>query len=166
MAGVIVSGMPSNNSKLTASQARAAARKRTLATLETRRAEEREKLERRLAAEVRVMEANEANIAEFLQADSELAAAEAELRVITERSAKAKATALAAIAERVGSVSGAADLVEISAAKAKTLLREAGLSVGTKKAASSQESTPAPATPDAATDEGRTEPSDPAVMSA
>ncbi|KSU52692.1 hypothetical protein [Gordonia alkanivorans] len=158
--------MPSNNSKLTASQARAAARKRTLATLETRRAEEREKLERRLAAEVRVMEANEANIAEFLQADSELAAAEAELRVITERSAKAKATALAAIAERVGSVSGAADLVEISAAKAKTLLREAGLSVGTKKAASSQESTPAPATPDAATDEGRTEPSDPAVMSA
>ena len=166
MAGVIVSGMPSNNSKLTASQARAAARKRTLATLETRRAEEREKLERRLAAEVRVMEANEANIAEFLQADSELAAAEAELRVITERSAKAKAAALAAIAERVGSVSGAADLVEISAAKAKTLLREAGLSVGTKKAASSQESTPAPATPDAATDEGRTEPSDPAVMSA
>ena len=145
--------MPSNNSKLTASQARAAARKRTLATLETRRAEEREKLERRLAAEVRVMEANEANIAEFLQADSELAAAEAELRVITERSAKAKATALAAIAERVGSVSGAADLVEISAAKAKTLLREAGLSVGTKKATStSQESTPAPATPDAATD--------------
>ena len=166
MAGVIVSGMPSNNSKLTASQARAAARKRTLATLETRRAEEREKLERRLAAEVRVMEANEANIAEFLQADSELAAAEAELRVITERSAKAKATALAAIAERVGSVSGAADLVEISAAKAKSLLREAGLSVGTKKAASSQESTPAPATPDAATDESRTEPSDPAVMSA
>jgi septal ring factor EnvC (AmiA/AmiB activator) len=158
--------MPSNNSKLTASQARAAARKRTLATLETRRAEEREKLERRLAAEVRVMEANEANIAEFLQADSELAAAEAELRVITERSAKAKATALAAIAERVGSVSGAADLVEISAAKAKSLLREAGLSVGTKKAASSQESTPAPATPDAATDESRTEPSDPAVMSA
>ena len=112
------------------------------------------------------MEANEANIAEFLQADSELAAAEAELRVITERSAKAKATALAAIAERVGSVSGAADLVEISAAKAKSLLREAGLSVGTKKAASSQESTPAPATPDAATDESRTEPSDPAVMSA
>ena len=166
LAGVIVSGMPSNNSKLTASQARAAARKRTLATLETRRAEEREKLERRLAAEVRVMEANEANIAEFLQADSELAAAEAELRVITERSAKAKATALAAIAERVGSVSGAADLVEISAAKAKSLLREAGLSVGTKKAASSQESTPAPATPDAATDESRTEPSDPAVMSA
>lgn len=167
MAGVIVSGMPSNNSKLTASQARAAARKRTLATLETRRAEEREKLERRLAAEVRVMEANEANIAEFLQADSELAAAEAELRVITERSAKAKATALAAIAERVGSVSGAADLVEISAAKAKTLLREAGLSVGTKKATStSQESTPAPATPDAATDESRAEPSDPAVMSA
>lgn len=159
--------MPSNNSKLTASQARAAARKRTLATLETRRAEEREKLERRLAAEVRVMEANEANIAEFLQADSELAAAEAELRVITERSAKAKATALAAIAERVGSVSGAADLVEISAAKAKTLLREAGLSVGTKKATStSQESTPAPATPDAATDESRAEPSDPAVMSA
>ena len=166
MAGVIVSGMPSNNSKLTASQARAAARKRTLATLETRRAEERENLERRLAAEVRVMEANEANIAEFLQADSELAAAEAELRVITERSAKAKATALAAIAERVGSVSGAADLVEISAAKAKTLLREAGLSVATKKATSSQESTPAPATPDAATDESRAEQTDPAVMSA
>ena len=166
MAGVIVSGMPSNNSKLTASQARAAARKRTLGALETRRAEEREKLERRLEAELRVMEANEANIAEFLQADSELAAAEAELRVITERSAKAKATALAAIAERVGSVSGAADLVEISAAKAKTLLREAGLSVGTKKTTSSQESTPNPGAPAAAIDETRAEPSDPAVMSA
>ncbi|MCZ4538361.1 hypothetical protein O4159_23480 [Gordonia terrae] len=158
--------MPSNNSKLTASQARAAARKRTLGALETRRAEEREKLERRLQAELRVMEANEANIAEFLQADSELAAAEAELRVITERSAEAKAAALAAIAERVGSVSGAADLVEISAAKAKTLLREAGLSVGTKKATSSPEPTPTPGAPDAATDETRTEPSDPAVMSA
>ena len=166
LAGVIVAGMPSNNSKLTASQARAAARKRTLGALETRRAEEREKLERRLEAELRVMEANEANIAEFLQADSELAAAEAELRVITERSAKAKAAALAAIAERVGSVSGAADLVEISAAKAKTLLREAGLSVGTKKATSSQESTPTPGAPDAAIDETRAEPSDPAVMSA
>lgn len=112
------------------------------------------------------MEANEANIAEFLQADSELAAAEAELRVITERSAKAKAAALAAIAERVGSVSGAADLVEISAAKAKTLLREAGLSVGTKKTTSSQESTPNPGAPAAAIDETRAEPSDPAVMSA
>ena len=158
--------MPSNNSKLTASQARAAARKRTLGALETRRAEEREKLERKLEAELRVMEANEANIAEFLQADSKLAAAEAELRVITERSAKAKAAALAAIAERVGSVSGAADLVEISAAKAKTLLREAGLSVGTKKATSSPEPTTTPGAPDAATDETRTEPSDPAVMSA
>ena len=166
LAGVIVAGMPSNNSKLTASQARAAARKRTLGALETRRAEEREKLERRLEAELRVMEANEANIAEFLQADSELAAAEAELRVITERSAKAKAAALAAIAERVGSVSGAADLVEISAAKAKTLLREAGLSVGTKKATPSPEPTPTPGAPDATTDETRTEPSDPAVMSA
>lgn len=112
------------------------------------------------------MEANEANIAEFLQADSELAAAEAELRVITERSAKAKATALAAIAERVGSVSGAADLVEISAAKAKTLLREAGLSVATKKATPSAGPTPNPVAPDAATDETRGEPSDPAVMSA
>ena len=166
LAGVIVAGMPSNNSKLTASQARAAARKRTLGALETRRAEERAKLERRLQAELRVMEANEANIAEFLQADSELAAAEAELRVITERSAKAKATALAAIAERVGSVSGAADLVEISAAKAKTLLREAGLSVGTKKATPSSEPAPTPGGPDAAPDETRAEPSDPAVMSA
>lgn len=167
MAGVIVSGMPSNNSKLTGSQARAAARKRTLAALETRRAEERAKLERKLEAELRVMEANEANIAEFLRADSELAAAEAELRLITERSTHAKATALAAIAERVGSVSGAAELVEISAAKGKTLLREAGLSVGTKKVTSSAESTPAPATPDAAADEARTEqPSDPGVMSA
>ncbi|OCW87518.1 hypothetical protein A8M60_01765 [Nocardia farcinica] len=134
--------------------------------METRRAEERAKLERKLEAELRVMEANEANIAEFLQADSELAAAEAELRVITERSAKAKAAALAAIAERVGSVSGAADLVEISAAKAKTLLRETGLSVATKKATSSQEQTPHPVAPDAATDETCTEPSDPAVMSA
>lgn len=158
--------MPSNNSKLTASQARASARKRTLAALETRRAEERAKLERKLEAELRVMEANEANIAEFLQADSELAAAEAELRVITERSAKAKATALAAIAERVGSVSGAAELVEISAAKAKTLLREAGVSVTSKKATASAESTPAPATEDAVTDESRTEHTDPAVMSA
>ena len=112
------------------------------------------------------MEANEANIAEFLQADSELAAAEAELRVITERSAKTKATALAAIAERVGSVSGAADLVEISAAKAKTLLREAGLSVGTKKTAPDPRSTPAAVAQDAASDETHTESSDPAVMSA
>ncbi|WP_156527492.1 hypothetical protein [Gordonia sp. 852002-51296_SCH5728562-b] len=56
--------------------------------------------------------------------------------------------------------------MEISAAKAKTLLREAGLSVGTKKATPSPEPTPTPATPAAATDETRTEPSDPAVMSA
>jgi len=114
--------MPSNNSKLTRTQARAKARSKTLETVQQRREAEEAKLKLRLAEEEKALKANEPDIAEFLKADSDTDEAEAQWLATKDRCARRKAVALRAIAERTGSVSAAAKLVGVSASKARALL--------------------------------------------
>ena len=118
----IVATMPSNNSRLTRTQARAKARSKTLETVQQRREAEEAKLKLRLAEEEKALKANEPDIAEFLKADSDTDEAEAQWLATKDRCARRKAVALRAIAERTGSVSAAAKLVGVSASKARALL--------------------------------------------
>jgi hypothetical protein len=120
--------VPSNNSKLSPAQARAVARKRTAAALAQQQQREREKLELALAAQRQAMELNEESVATYLRAESSIEAAAEALRVATEKGRREMAQAVAEIAERVGSVSSAAELVGLTPAKANALLRKAGLS--------------------------------------
>lgn len=122
--------VPSNNSKqLSPEKARAAARKRTAAALAARQQQEREKLERALAAERKAMELNENSIADYLRAESTIAAAQHALEEATTRGRRDMAQAIADIARRAGSVSAAAELLDITAGQASATLRAAGVKV-------------------------------------
>ncbi|MBE7190889.1 MAG: hypothetical protein INR66_00220 [Gordonia polyisoprenivorans] len=116
--------MPSN-SKLTKTQARAAARRRTAQAQEEHEKKLRKELDARLERERQQRELNNGDIARYLTAESEVAAAEAELARVRQRSIAEMGGAVAAIAEREGSVSAAAGLLGISSNRAATLRKAA-----------------------------------------
>ena len=128
-------------SHMTAQEARKHARSRAAQVAAERERQARERFEAELSAQRTQAKANENDLAEFYGAEAAVADAEERLAAVRAASAATMAAAAKAIAEREGSVSAAARLLNLSAGKVGAIIKAGAPRDATSMAPAGSDST-------------------------